>query len=409
MPIFSTKNKKYIESTEWVKQHSYGIESLNKCEDHEFDFLIEVLNNKRIVWLGENGHGVAEHSLLKSRLIHFLYYKMGFKVIAFESGLSEGYSSNYLKKELSIVEIMEKSVFSLWKSKETLSLFELVKENYDLNLIGFDFQPSVKQSLFHEYLEKVNMDFPTDFLQGLKKVEEGASFWYECIGSYRAVSKRIPRKVLNEFLEASKEIEDVIDYLQNTLNNLREGFINKNMDKEFAVIQKVLENKRHFFNHITTKRSNFLKIRDQIMADNLTWICNDLYPNEKVIVWAHNNHIYKNIKSSYKPMGSLMSPELEDQSYHLGFYMYEGDVTFDKKTSQKLNTPPKKSLEDYMNHTSTPVSFLDFSQLSSNRLNKWLYSPTVILDSGMMQTLIIPCEQLDGILFIKKVSPPNYL
>ena len=54
---------------------------------------------------------------------------MGFKVIAFESGLSECYSSNYLKDDLSVYELMDKSIFSLWKSEETHSLFELVKEN----------------------------------------------------------------------------------------------------------------------------------------------------------------------------------------------------------------------------------------------------------------------------------------
>ena len=60
---------------------------------------------------------------------------------------------------------MDKSIFSLWKSEETHSLFELVKENYDMNLIGFDFQPSVKQSLFVEFLVKINVDLPSEFFK----------------------------------------------------------------------------------------------------------------------------------------------------------------------------------------------------------------------------------------------------
>ncbi len=52
---------------------------------------------------------------------------MGFKVIAFESGLTECFTSNYEKNELSVDELMDKSVISVWKTKETYPLFELIK------------------------------------------------------------------------------------------------------------------------------------------------------------------------------------------------------------------------------------------------------------------------------------------
>ena len=40
--------------------------------------------------------------------------------------------------------------------------------------------------------------------------------------------------------------------------------------------------------------------------------------------------------------------------------MYQGEVTFDKKTFQKLGKPPKKSLEDYINRDQLPYHFLIF-------------------------------------------------
>ncbi|WP_277586280.1 hypothetical protein [Psychrobacillus antarcticus] len=102
MEIFQSMNKKYTKATEWVTENSYEIDSLTECEIEYFLFLEQVLKDKRIVWLGENGHGIAEHSSLKSNLINFLYSKMGFKVVAFESGLSECYCSNYLKDKLCV-------------------------------------------------------------------------------------------------------------------------------------------------------------------------------------------------------------------------------------------------------------------------------------------------------------------
>ncbi len=201
----------------------------------------------------------------------------------------------------------------------------------------------------------------------------------------------------------------MITHLHHMLKELEEDFVQGELKNEYDVIEKELENKRSFLKHLTAGKGQYFKIRDQIMAGNLEWICNELYPNEKIIIWAHNNHIFKNISGSYRPMGSLMSQELESQSYYLGFFMYHGEVTFDKKSYEKLSKPAKKSLEDYMNHHPAPISFLDFSRKSPNEDNKWIFRKTVILNSGMMPTLIVPKEQLDGIFFVKEVSPPNYL
>ncbi|RDW20502.1 erythromycin esterase family protein [Oceanobacillus chungangensis] len=409
MSLFQLGNKKYNKATEWVREHSFRIESLTECNGEDFKFLEKVLKDKRVVWLGENGHGIAEHSLLKTKLIHFLYQKMGFKVIAFESGFVEGYSSNYMKEALSVNELMDKSIFSLWKTEETYPLFELIKENSDLNLIGFDLQPSVKKSSIVAFINQLNINFPSEFIRSIQKVENTAISFYEQIGIYKATRKKVPKEILNNYFKTKKEQDKLIIHLQTMLKYLKREFERNGLSKEYAVIQKALENRQLFLNHLASRKRDFLKIRDRVMADNLEWICNELYPNEKIIIWAHNNHIYKNITSSYKPMGSLMSPKFERQSYYLGLFMYQGEVTFDKKTTQKLEKPPKNSIEDYMNHNPSPVSFLDFSKASLNRVNKWISRNTVILDSGMIHTFIIPKKQLDGIFFVKEVSPSRHI
>ncbi|QGS69629.1 hypothetical protein CV093_19210 [Oceanobacillus sp. 143] len=115
------------------------------------------------------------------------------------------------------------------------------------------------------------------------------------------------------------------------LKYLKREFERNELSKEYAVLLKILENRQLFFNHLAARSKDYLKIRDQVMAKNLEWICNELYPNEKIIVWAHNSHIYKNVTSSYKPMGSLMSPKLERQSYYLGLFMYQGKLRLIRK------------------------------------------------------------------------------
>ena len=53
------------------------------------------------------------------------------------------------------------------------------------------------------------------------------------------------------------------------IKELEEDFVQNEMNKEYAVIQKGLENKRSFIKHITVRKRQYSKIRDQIMSDNL--------------------------------------------------------------------------------------------------------------------------------------------
>lgn len=62
-----------------------------------------------------------------------------------------------------------------------------------------------------------------------------------------------------------------------------------------------------------------------------------------------------------------------------------------------------------MNHSNAPVSFLDLSDVLQTESNKWIFRKTIFLESGTMENVMIPADQLDGIFFVKKVSPPHYL
>lgn len=38
---------------------------------------------------------------------------------------------------------------------------------------------------------------------------------------------------------------------------------------------------------------NFNYIRDLAMAEHLTWLAEEMYPDKKIIVWGHNYHLRK--------------------------------------------------------------------------------------------------------------------
>ena len=51
--------------------------------------LARAIGDRRIVLIGENGHGVGDHTRLKVRLVEWLHDELGFDVVAIESGFFE--------------------------------------------------------------------------------------------------------------------------------------------------------------------------------------------------------------------------------------------------------------------------------------------------------------------------------
>ena len=76
-------------------------------------------------------------------------------------------------------------------------------------------------------------------------------------------------------------------------------------------------------------------VQDRQMAENLRWLANEKYKGKKIIVWAHNFHITKNIErldveiSTFRriaktTMGNELNKQLKDEVYVLGFTSFDG-------------------------------------------------------------------------------------
>ena len=72
--------------------------------------------------------------------------------------------------------------------------------------------------------------------------------------------------------------------------------------------------------------------RDRQMAKNMSWLANNPFKGKKIIVWAHNFHIAKNV-GDIKPMGHFLKNEFQERMYTMGFTGYNGsyiDFVFGK-------------------------------------------------------------------------------
>lgn len=193
MGIFSKGKEKYLNSIEWLSENSIHLSKPTECTLQEFEFLRHIVKDKRIVWLGENGHNIREHNMMKSKIIEFLHKEMNFTVLAFESGLAECYSANELKKEFTDEDFLKNAIYSLWATKENLPLFQLMKKS-DLSLIGIDINPSSNPDLFIKFVQQLSPVVSEDVIEKIEYFEAGVYKWYYQLGQYKARRKKSQQK-----------------------------------------------------------------------------------------------------------------------------------------------------------------------------------------------------------------------
>src|SRR5262245_35978326 len=113
----------------WARDHSYPIAATAPVANDDYadlQFFKQVIGDRRLVELGESGHGVGQFDSAKARLVKFFHEQMGFDVIAFESSLYECFVSNAdaAKANATGGGIMANSIFGVWWTQQTLPLFD---------------------------------------------------------------------------------------------------------------------------------------------------------------------------------------------------------------------------------------------------------------------------------------------
>jgi len=84
----------------WLSDNAVSLNSINPEQTGsdariapekfaDLEALKPLLQDKRIVYLGESSHGAAQYNSAKTRLIQYLHQELGFNVIAFETNLGQ--------------------------------------------------------------------------------------------------------------------------------------------------------------------------------------------------------------------------------------------------------------------------------------------------------------------------------
>lgn len=387
-------------------------------------FLKPILKEKRLVSLGEATHGASEYNSVKVRLVKFLHEQLGYNVIAFESNLSDTTAAYAQLNKMTAEQLMENSIYGVWQVEENLPLFEYIAEQskteHPLILTGFDSQTTTESfiTFVKDWFAKVNSSKAEAFAQTER--------WYEKLNMIDKIE---------DFNNQQKKIKEQYIALHNFVkNNQVELSKNQENPKLISIIERVLQNRidmlDNYHPHIVNllagiepeknvKRGSYE--RDRVMAGNVDWLANSIYPNEKIILWGHNYHIRKNNSTMitehngfgydhhpYATMGEMLSFPLKQNSYVIGLYAYEGSSFKNNGEEEQVKPHDEGSVEQILGTGMGPARFINMRDTTLSPATEWMYTPRTAKAWGVFDEKMIPRDQYDGILLIHKIHPSKH-
>lgn len=117
--------------------------------------------------------------------------------------------------------------------------------------------------------------------------------------------------------------------------------------------------------------------RDQSMASNVQWVANQLYPNARIALWAHNAHVMAGSGMYYTPMGAYLRGAFGQNYYVVGFAFDGGSVSPNGVSAPvSIPTSSPDSIDATFRATGVPLFGLNLRTINPDTpLGKYVSTP----------------------------------
>ncbi|MDQ8758315.1 erythromycin esterase family protein [Sphingosinicella sp. LHD-64] len=448
---------------QWLAARAIPLRTIDPEADDLSDLepLIHAIGDARIVQLGEPSHGAGSSFAAKVRLIKFLHQRMGFDVVAWESGfydLRQVQAS--LRSGADPVAAAQQGILRIWSvSRECRPLFTYAQTTLagsrPLEMAGFDIQftaegsaerfaadlravarlspalrrlavrPAEQAIAAFDRLDAYSRARARKFAQlsqagisGEARTEAMASWESEEGGALRS-----SRSDLIQLERAVQELRTVIRANRRALDRAVGGhgasFLDRALDN-LAGFGANLHDRHGADRPARTSGPSVASEnrRDALNAENLRWLMEEGYSGRKIVVWAHNAHVmnayygpgWDSVSLAprpgwMKPTGVFLAERLGSAVYTIGITTFSGEDGFAAPMpATPIPAASSTSLEARLHGLGMPFAFLDLRSLRGtpdHPLRPPLSMRLPKYEEEMIPDLTIP---YDGIVFIDRMA-----
>jgi erythromycin esterase-like protein len=308
----------------------------------DFDPLLELAEDARIVLIGEATHGTHEFYRQRAQLTKRLILEKGFVAVAAEADWPDAYRVNRYVRGIGQDSEAEESLRDfkrfpawMWRNADVLDFVGWLREHNDqletsekVGFYGLDLyslHASIEAVL--QYLEKTDPE-----------AAKRARYRYACFEHFGedpqaygyaasfGLSPNCEREVIAQLLEIRERRRDLLK---------RDGLAMEDELFEAEQNARVVKNAEEYYRAMFLGRVSSWNLRDTHMADTLDALLAHLdrrVGKAKVVVWAHNSHVGDARATQMGEAGELNLGQLARERHPgearvIGFSTYHGTVT----------------------------------------------------------------------------------
>lgn len=331
--------------------------------DMSLNALVSQIGDKRIIALGEDTHGTAEFYELRAAITKKLIQEKGFNMVVLENPYEDLEVLSQNLQTQPIDSLMKKHLFSIYQTKKMKEfLVWLKKYNQTHTPIPFKGCDDSYREILPEMLSKeLQSNMTPEIKEILQQFKLRVAL--EPNEFYAKFPEKKPAKVDN--YGYNREVYRLIVNLETAVK--KENISSKRLD------ELLLNAKNSYINYEMIFTGKIIT-RDIVMAERVAYLAKD--PKAKIIVWAHNAHISKEviIDNEIGLMGRNLKKEFPNDYVAIGMSSFSGSYSYMKK--RLINDDHNYDDQLYKADYPTPPANTFEEKLAQNKLEAYYFSIT---------------------------------
>ncbi|MDX1395410.1 MAG: erythromycin esterase family protein [Gemmatimonadota bacterium] len=367
--------------------------------------LARAIGDRRIVLIGENGHGVGDHTRLKVRLVEWLHDELGFDVVAMESGFFE---CGEVWRRVSALEPRQALYDCLrypFQHAEILPMFERIvaaaEADRPLELAGVDpqaqgFDSATRPARVAEILSPVDADLAARIAAIDSAVFLPASSGGQGDSVYVWMTANG---------EAAHTAYD--SAIARTSGRDRWIFLLGKAWLERLSVRAAAEAAG------AGRPTRYYEVRDEWMARAALALADSIAGQRKVVVWLHNDHARYgdfDLGGGYtvRSVGGFLREWAPREVFSIGLFMGSGRVVDNARQERTVEPAPADGIEETLAVPGHPASYLLLGPTLRQDLRVWADSARPYLRGGTEMMEMVPATEFDALFYVDRVAPPGF-